>query len=102
MKINHLNDENFSMEIASGNVLVHFFAAWCSPCNRQSAIFEELTADDLPTGGRICKVNIDDAPGIAAKFKVDAVPTLIYFADGREIRRTCGTCSVIKLQNLMK
>lgn len=77
---------NFDSEIATGTVLVDFWATWCGPCRMQSPIVDEIAAD----GAHVLKVNVDEAPELAAKFLVDSIPTLVIFKDGREVRRFVG------------
>ena len=85
------DDTNFEAEVvqASGVVLVDFSATWCGPCKRLEPLVHEI-ADDYNGRVKVVKVDIDKAPTIAAKFAVMAVPTLIFFRDGKVVDQLSG------------
>jgi len=85
------DDTNFEAEVvqASGVVLVDFSATWCGPCKRLEPLVHEI-ADDYDGRAKVVKVDIDKAPTIAAKFAVMAVPTLIFFRDGKVVDQLSG------------
>ncbi len=83
-----LNDSNFEAEIKSGVVLVDFWAPWCGPCRMQTPILEQLAGK--VEGAKIAKLNVDDAPAIAAKFGVQSIPTLIVLKDGESVKQMVG------------
>ena len=77
-------DTNFDAEVLAsvGTVLVDFSAAWCGPCKKLEPIVHEIAAD---YGDRlkVVKVDIDQAPGVAAKYGVLSIPTLMIFHGGK-------------------
>ncbi len=85
------DDTTFEAEVvqASGVVLVDFSATWCGPCKRLEPLVHEI-ADDYNGRLKVVKVDIDKAPTIAAKFAVMAVPTLIFFRDGKVVDQLSG------------
>lgn len=84
--IRDINEKDFAETIASGTVLVDFWASWCSYCKVTGAILEQC-AVSAPAEAVIAKVNVDDNTGLAAKYHITTLPTLILFKDGVEISR---------------
>ena len=87
--IAELNDTTFDETVASGTVLVDFWAPWCGPCRMQGQIVEEV-ADKVGEAAVIAKVNVDEAPQVAQKFRIRAIPTIIVFQDGEVSRQFVG------------
>lgn len=88
--VKQLNDNNFSNEVLnnSSTTLVDFYADWCGPCKMLSPIVEEIAEEN--TDIFIGKVNVDESPSLAEKYKVFSIPTLIVFKSGKEIARMVG------------
>jgi len=84
-----LNEENFKNEIASGVVLVDFFATWCGPCKMLAPVIEEL-ANELSGKAKVAKLDVDQASHVAGEFGVQSIPTIIIFKDGQEVDRMIG------------
>ncbi len=101
----HLDDQTFDKNIATGVVLVDFWATWCRPCKLQGPIVEEVNKD-MKGRAKICKLDIDNGPLTAQKFGVENIPTLIIFKNGKEAKRFVGVTQkadlVIALDMLIK
>ena len=69
--------------------LVDFFATWCGPCKMQSPIRDQVK-ERIGDTGTIVKVDIDKNAELAARFRVQSVPTLIMFKNGEPVWRTVG------------
>jgi thioredoxin 2 len=70
-------------------VLVDFWAPWCGPCRAMAPHFERA-AQQLKDRVRLVKVNTEDAPGLAARYNIRAIPTLVLFRNGVEQKRMSG------------
>jgi thioredoxin 1 len=89
-----LNEANFELEVlrAPQPVLVDFYAPWCGPCRRLAPLLGEL-ARDFDGRIKVVKVNVDEAPGLAADYAVTGVPTLMIFRGGQAIEVLVGLAS---------
>ena len=86
-----LDDYSFDKEIIhSGAVaLVDFWAPWCGPCKILGPVIAEI-AQEMHTRVRIAKVNVDENPIIAGRYRVMSIPTLLIFKDGKIVDQLIG------------
>lgn len=96
--LTELTEANFEETIKTGTVLVDFWAPWCGPCRMQTPILEELSGE-LGDNASIGKVNVDDAPSLAAKYGVRSIPTLILFKNGEKMEQIVGMVQKAKLED---
>src|SRR5712692_5624978 len=73
-------------------VLVDFWAAWCGPCRMIAPLVEEL-AGEFAGRARVTKVDVDENPGLAARFNVSSIPTLMVFKNGKVVDQVIGAVS---------
>ena len=88
----------FDAEIATGKVLVDFWATWCGPCMMMGQrIQDELepAMSDL----KIVKVDVDKAPELAAKFGIMSIPALFCFKDGVKCGEFIGVTDTAEIRN---
>ena len=70
-------------------VLADFWAPWCGPCRAMAPHFERAAAE-LKDRVRLVKVNTEEAPGLAQRYGIRAIPTLVLFKGGVEAKRMSG------------
>jgi thioredoxin 2 len=70
-------------------LVVDFWAPWCGPCHAMAPAFE-AAARRLEPNVRLIKVNVDEAPELAARFRVRSIPTVVLALHGRELDRVTG------------
>jgi len=87
----NLTDENFEKEITSASkpILVDFWAQWCMPCSVLGPILEKL-AEEYKEKMVLAKVDLDVAPLTAQKYRIEQIPTVILFKEGKPISGFIG------------
>lgn len=93
--IKSVAEASFDAEVlqAGQPVVVDFFATWCGPCKILAPRLDAL-AGEYGSKIKFVSVNIDQAPSLAAKYKVEGVPTLLFFgADGNMVNASVGLIS---------
>lgn len=93
MAVIQLTKDNFEAEALECDkpVLLDFYTDWCGPCKMIAPFVRELSeeSDDY----KVCKVNVDDLPQIAARYNVLSIPTLIVLKDGKVAQQAVGARS---------
>lgn len=89
-----LTDKNFDEEVIKSTtpVLVDFWAVWCGPCQMQNPILEDVEKE-FEGKVKVGKLNVDENPGIAGKYQVMSIPTLMLFKAGQIVKQMIGVQS---------
>jgi thioredoxin 1 len=90
----NITEENFENEVLNSDkpVIIDFWAPWCGPCMAFGPTLEKY-AEQHPEY-KVCKLNVDDAPGIAQKFNVMSIPTIIFVKNGSAVETAVGSMSL--------
>lgn len=87
-----VTDDTFARDVLGAGprpVLVDAWAPWCGPCRMIAPTLDELAAE---SGGRytIAKLNVDENPRSAAEYRIEGIPTLLLFKNGKLVDRIVG------------
>ena len=98
-----LQESNFDETLTNADkpVLVDFFAAWCGPCTMQAPVLEKWAAANADKAV-VGKLDVDSAPGVASRFGVMSIPTIIVFKGSEEKGRAVGLQNEKSLDGLLE
>ena len=90
MKVLHINKDNFHNEVLNSDkpVLLDFFASWCGPCRMVGPILDEIAEEREDI--KVCKVNIDEQPELAHRYRIMTIPTLMVLKNGQIMEQSVG------------
>jgi thioredoxin 1 len=86
-----IKEGEFDAEVVQSSlpVVVDFYATWCGPCKLLAPMLDEL-AGPLANQVKFVKINVDEAPSLSQRFDIQAIPTLIFFKNGKVVDRLIG------------
>ncbi len=95
----HLTEQNFDEALSreSGLMMVDFWAEWCGPCKAIAPVLEDLAQE---SAGRVtlAKVNVDENPGLAARYGIRSIPTILFVKQGKVADQVIGAVPRAKLK----
>ena len=87
-----------ALAAAEGLVLVDFWAEWCGPCRAVAPVLEALSEEhDIP----VMKVNVDENSGLAARYEIRSIPTILFVKDGEVVDRLVGAAPKAAFEKLI-
>lgn len=97
-----IKEDEFESEVINkkGIVIVDFFADWCYPCDEQKEIFERIfEKEDKYT---VIEIDTDENEALSEEYKIDAIPTLIFFKDGKVVKREEGVLEEEEIDEIIE
>ena len=90
MKVLHVTQDTFQQEVLESSlpVLVDFFAEWCGPCRMLAPVLDEIAAEREDV--KVVKINVDEEPELAAKYRVVSIPSVFVIKDGEVVAQSLG------------
>ncbi len=96
--VKKINAEQFEEAKKSAYALVDFSATWCGPCRMLAPVVESLS-EKLEGKVDFYNLDVDDAPGIAAEYKVSSIPCLVLMKQGQFLDQSIGFKPEAQLMN---
>lgn len=96
-----ITKDNFQEEVIDSKkpVLVDFWASWCGPCKMLSPIIEQVAEE--ATEFVVGKVNVDEEPDLAMKYRIMTIPTLVVIKDGKVVNQVSGVQTKQQILDMM-
>ena len=95
----HLTEKNFDEALVAnqGVMMVDFWAEWCGPCKAVAPALEELARE---SGGAVtlAKVNVDENQGLAARYGIRSIPTILFVKQGKVVDQVIGAVPKVQLK----
>ena len=103
MSVIDVKTADFEAEVLKSDktVLVDFWAVWCMPCKMLAPIVEEL-ANEANGAYKVGKVNVDEAPELAARYRIAGIPAIVVFKNGEVYKKSIGVVPKADLEELLK
>ncbi|MDD9898518.1 MAG: thioredoxin [Candidatus Melainabacteria bacterium] len=94
-----VTDSNFEAEVLNSElpVLVDFWAPWCGPCRALAPTIDKV-AEEMAGKLKVVKLNTDENPESAVKFRINSIPNLIFFKGGQPVEQIVGAVDQQKIE----
>lgn len=86
-----ITESNFEQEVMGSSVpvLLDFWADWCGPCRMLAPVLAEI-AESYAGKVKVGKVNVDEEPELAGRYRISSIPTLLVFKNGELVDQSVG------------
>ena len=98
-----ISESNFDSEVIGSDipVLVDFWADWCGPCKMLAPVLSEI-AEGYEGRVKVGKVNVDEEPELAGRFRIASIPTLLLFKNGELVDSSVGVRPKAMIEAMLK
>lgn len=98
-----LTEETFAREVLQSEipVVVDFWAPWCGPCRMMAPVFDKV-AGTMASRVKFTRLNTDENIKLSGQYRIMAIPSLLVFAKGQEVRRNIGFITEKDLESLLQ
>ncbi|MCD6471684.1 thioredoxin [Candidatus Aerophobetes bacterium] len=97
------NQDSWEEKVLNSNlpVMVDFWAEWCAPCHIIAPLIEKM-AEEYQDKVKVGRLNVDENPNIATKYKIRGIPTLLFFKNGQVVDQVVGVTPEYVLNKKLK
>jgi len=101
MSVLHITKATFEQEVLKADkpVLLDFWASWCGPCRMIAPTLDEIAEEREDI--KVCKVNVDEEPELAAQYGIVSIPTLFVIKDGKVVNKSLGAKPKAQILDLL-
>ncbi len=98
----NITDNTFKQEVLDSSipVLVDFWAPWCGPCRMIAPVIDEISSE-YEGKAKIVKINTDENPYSASEYQITAIPTLLFFKNGKVVKEMVGVVSKEEIKKVL-
>ena len=96
-----ITETNFEEEVLKADkpVLVDFWATWCGPCRMLAPTIAKI-AQEQEGRIKVCKLDVDECPMLAARFGISSIPTMVVFENGQIKASSVGVQSKSQIERM--
>lgn len=97
-----VTSQNFDQEVLASDkpVLLDFWAVWCGPCRMLSPVISKIAGEHPEI--KVGKVNVDEQPELAERFRINAIPTVLLMKNGKVANTSVGYVSENELLAMLR
>ena len=98
-----VTEQTFDREVLQSDlpVLVDCWASWCGPCRMLSPVIAQI-AEEQAGKAKVCKINVDEQPALAARYGIASIPTVMVFRNGKVANTAVGFRPKAQLEALLQ
>jgi len=99
--VEHADEGTFREKVLDSQVpvLVDFYADWCPPCKTLAPLLEDVAGEN--PNAKVVKVNVEESPGLAARYRIRSIPNLKVFKNGRVVAEHVGMADKRRIESLL-